>query len=231
MSQYYGIDVSAHQGKINWTKVKGDGKSFAILKASEGETYRDPTYQFNYQSAKAAGLVVGPYHYFRPGIDMQTQLNNFRGAVRDLAPGDLIPWVDVEDAVSRYEGGEVIPFSRIAADLSRFLPMADKAFGCTVGIYTGGWFWDRLAMPVQRRPLWVAWWDTNPGGNVRLPIGWTNYAVQQYSSEGVVSGIGGAVDLDHVPGSLDALRVGGEDTNTDLFRRIREILDILESRL
>ena len=50
-----GVDVSNWQGSIDWTKVRGAGKTFAFLKATEGKNYVDPTYAQNRQGAAAAG--------------------------------------------------------------------------------------------------------------------------------------------------------------------------------
>src|SRR5690349_7236247 len=60
----YGVDVSAHQGTIDWPTVAADGVSAAYLKATEGATFRDPAFAHNWQQARAAGLQVGAYHFF-----------------------------------------------------------------------------------------------------------------------------------------------------------------------
>eukprot|EP01030_Chromulinospumella_sphaerica_P019884 gene19884-19787_t len=76
-----GIDVSHHQGTIDWTAVAADDVAFAYLKASEGGDHRDRTFAANWQAARAAGLKVGAYHFFtfcRPGAD---QARNFLAAV------------------------------------------------------------------------------------------------------------------------------------------------------
>jgi lysozyme len=68
-----GVDVSHHQGDIDWRAVAAQpGMRFAIIKATEGGDYRDPKFSQNWQAAKAADLVRGAYHFFtfcRPGVD------------------------------------------------------------------------------------------------------------------------------------------------------------------
>lgn len=53
-----GIDVSKHQGEIDWKKVKADGIEFAMLRAGYGKvaSQEDPTFKRNYEEAKANGI-------------------------------------------------------------------------------------------------------------------------------------------------------------------------------
>lgn len=60
-----GIDVSHYQGDIDWKKVAGSGITFAFVKATEGETYKDPTFMRNAEGAADAGLLAGAYHFLK----------------------------------------------------------------------------------------------------------------------------------------------------------------------
>ena len=90
-----GIDVSHHQGRIDWSLLKNQGVDFAWIKASEGADHRDRLFDRNMGGAAAAGISRGAYHFFtlcRAGAD---QAANFIAAVpRD--PGLLPPAVDLE---------------------------------------------------------------------------------------------------------------------------------------
>lgn len=62
-----GIDVSNHQGVLNWPSLKTSlGLSFAFCKATEGTTFTDSTLAGNWSGIKSAGLVRGAYHFARP---------------------------------------------------------------------------------------------------------------------------------------------------------------------
>src|SRR5829696_8849788 len=61
-----GIDVSHHQGAINWTSVRGAGIQFAYLKTTEGTSYKDPRFNTNYVAAYNAGVIRGAYHFALP---------------------------------------------------------------------------------------------------------------------------------------------------------------------
>ena len=58
-----GIDVSVHNGSIDWNRVKNDSIGFAILRAGYGKTasQKDKKFEENYNGAKAAGIPVGAY--------------------------------------------------------------------------------------------------------------------------------------------------------------------------
>ncbi|HOA00612.1 GH25 family lysozyme [Ruminococcus sp.] len=60
-----GIDVSVHNGDIDWGKVKADGIDFAIIRAGFGrlEKQKDEKFEQNYAGAKSAGIPVGAYWY------------------------------------------------------------------------------------------------------------------------------------------------------------------------
>ncbi len=67
MTRTKGIDVSYHNGKISWDRVKKSGMDFAYIRAGysgyEGEIYRDKSFFENYKGASEAGLKVGAYIY------------------------------------------------------------------------------------------------------------------------------------------------------------------------
>lgn len=63
VSHARGIDVSRWQGSIDWKQVREAGISFVFIKASQGSSLEDPKFAENVQGAKAAGLLVGAYHF------------------------------------------------------------------------------------------------------------------------------------------------------------------------
>ena len=70
-SKYYsgktlhGIDISHHQGTINWSEAAKDTKvGYVYIKATEGRDHVDDTYAFNVREARRNGLKVGAYHFY-----------------------------------------------------------------------------------------------------------------------------------------------------------------------
>lgn len=93
---YDGIDISSHQGFIDWDKVSSDKNiRFVYIKATEGSTYRSPHYIYNTAMAKRYGLLVGSYHYITSTSSIDQQFKSFSEFAVKSAQ-DLIPMVDVE---------------------------------------------------------------------------------------------------------------------------------------
>src|SRR5512140_1906269 len=63
-----GIDVSYYQGTINWTAVKAAGVGFAFIRGSDG-AYQDPNFATYWAGSRAAHVLHGAYHFFRPSLD------------------------------------------------------------------------------------------------------------------------------------------------------------------
>ena len=232
----YGIDVSHWQGDIDWDKVAADGKEFAIIKASERTRWVDENFFWNREHAKSAGLTVGSYHYFRPGWDNKEQAQHFFDTVGPLEQGDLIPWLNVEDSHAEFRNPGVynptkVPGRQVVSDMRQTLAAMDDLFGVKVGIYTGGWYWNTLPnIGKMKRPLWVAYWyrDKMPG-NPKLPKGWSDYAIHQYTSRGRVDGIEydlngeDDVDLNWTPGPLTALQYNKVSTDKNVSGQLSRI--------
>ena len=97
-----GIDVSNHNGKINWSKVKSDGVELVYIKATEGTTYQDLWLENHYQGARSVGLFTGFYHFLVGTSQPESQAHNFYNQIKDKK-NDLIPCLDIE--VSGFDVG------------------------------------------------------------------------------------------------------------------------------
>jgi len=197
-----GVDVSHYQGSINWTSVKNSGKSFAFCKATEGTTYKDPTFATNYAGIKSAGMIRGAYHFGRPGSDPTTQANFFYNTVKPVS-GDLQMMLDIEATDGKTP-------SQVRSWIVTFINRIKTLSGNPGIIYTGFYFWRDSAGNGSNLdcPLFLAAYNTSPANYV--PAAWPYYTFWQYTSSGSVSGISGNVDRDAFNGStagLNALRI------------------------
>jgi len=191
-----GIDLSHHNGFVDFTKLSAGGLVFAFVKASEGRFTKDPLYAANYTGLKQNQILRGAYHFFYPQLDAQAQASNFLSVVTQLNAGDLPPVLDVEVS------GEQSP-SAIAAAMQQWLNAVQQNLGRTPIIYTAAGFWNAAlggTTSFATYPLWVAEYTGN--SSPRLPNGFTDYIFWQYSESGSVPGIAGNVDLDQFNGSL-----------------------------
>jgi hypothetical protein len=95
VGESYGIDVSAHQGSIDWRAVADDGIGFAYVKATEGGDHTDSRFRRNWDGAEAARLERGAYHFFTLCTSGAAQARHFLQIVPPEA-GALAPAVDLE---------------------------------------------------------------------------------------------------------------------------------------
>ncbi len=185
-----GIDVSNHQGYIDWAAVAGAGKRFALLKATEGLHYVDPYLGLNWAESKANGLCRGAYHFARPQHGSgAAQAHYFLDALR-LEPGDLLA-LDLEDGP---------PGSGLGAFALDFLLTCYAETGCRPLLYTGHYFIREHAVDqpaLAEYGLWLASWQAELPP---VPAPWPFIAVWQYSATQSCPGVIGACDLDRFNG-------------------------------
>ena len=147
-----GIDVSHHQGAIDWARLPAQGVDFAYIKASEGGDHRDPAFAANWEGARKAGIQRGAYHFFtlcRPGAE---QAANFIATV-PADPDALPPAVDLEflGNCSRH-----ISPAEFHAQLATFLHLVEGRYRKPVILYLTNEF-DRTYQVSAHvdRPLWL----------------------------------------------------------------------------
>ena len=180
-----GPDVSSNQPHpIDWHQVRAAGHTFAVVKATEGSGYSNPYFAQDVRGARAAGLVVWPYHWVGAG-DGASQGNHAVSVIRQVfGPADLV-WLDFEQAGVSHQ---ILDDTRAAIERAGF----------KTGTYTYPDFWSRIGDPGCQmcggRPLW--WADYNPAHNRPAPAPWTQVALRQTDGTSVsVPGIGGLSDM------------------------------------
>ncbi len=90
-----GIDVSAYQGEIDWEILSKNDISFAFIKATEGSSFVDERFLYNFSEAQKTQLAVGAYHFFSYDSEGKTQAENFINNVVAFE-GMLPPVIDLE---------------------------------------------------------------------------------------------------------------------------------------
>lgn len=90
-----GVDVSFYQGEIDWQTLAEQDIHFAFIKATEGSSFTDPKFEYNYAQAAKNDLRIGAYHFFSYDSAGKTQAENFISKVYPIS-NMLPPVVDVE---------------------------------------------------------------------------------------------------------------------------------------
>lgn len=208
-----GIDVSAHQGAIDWAAVKNAGAEFAVVRigyrgSTIGELYEDEQFRANLLGAREAGLCLGAY-FFSQAMNPAEAVEEAEYAC-DLLDGaglELPLYFDWEVA----SGGE-----RVQSETEVELTDCAIAFCSAVEKrgYRGGVYFNQtqgyLHYDLERLKdysLWLAEYGDVPT---------FRYAFNclQYSDAGQIDGIPTAVDLD-----LLFLDEGGESANADATQK------------
>lgn len=183
-----GIDVSTHNGNIDWNKVKADGIDFAILRAGYGceLSQKDARFEENYKNAKVAGIPVGAYWYsYATTVDEAKLEAEVCVSILKGKQFEFPIFFDQEEKATLDTGK-----ANCSAMVRAFCEVLENA-GYWVGLYTSR---SVLSTHIEddiktRYALWVAEWSEklNYSGSV---------GIWQYSSKGSVNGISGDVDLD-----------------------------------
>lgn len=184
-----GIDVSRHQGSIDWAKVKASGVQFAILRAGYGKviSQRDSMFEANYRGCKSNNIPVGAYWYsYAKSVDEAKQEAKIFLEVLSGKQFEFPVYFDIEEK------------SQLALGKDKCTAMA-KAFvecleekGYFAGIYSSKSHLETYidAGLRKEKAIWVAHYgveNTNYNGD---------FGMWQKSSNGNVTGISGNVDID-----------------------------------
>jgi lysozyme len=195
-----GIDVSRHDGDIDWPAVKRAGISFAYLKTTEGGDYADPKFLDNWKEAAAAGVRRGAYHFMYWCRPADQQALFFMVNV----PNDtdaLPPVLDLEwnDASPTCPGA--IPASRAIPMIRTVLAAMQARTGKRPIIYTDVNFYrDVLAGGAfADYPFWVRSTAAEPQ---KLYPG-RRFTYWQFTATGRIPGISGEVDRNVFNGSAE----------------------------
>jgi autotransporter-associated beta strand protein len=206
-----GTDVSSYQGgSLNWTNIRNDGISFAWTKATEGTYYEDADFAINESHAKAAGVMIGAYHFARPSDDPNiTGANsadteaqyfwNFAGGYVVAGGGYLVPMLDWEDVYVTNAGLNftAAKLSQWANEWCNDVSNYAHAAGVTIKpvIYTGSWFsapgtYPGLNTTVTNWPSWLSDYPSCTGSACGSPTPqtsapsdiypWTTWDIWQY---------------------------------------------------
>lgn len=186
-----GIDVSKHNGSIDFNKVKADGYDFVIIRAGYGKSTKDSKFDDNIRKALAAGLKVGAYWfiYAKTGNDIlgnvkmaHAVLNNWKDNIT------MGVWADYEYDSDKYVGRQLSVQERTAWVKAFIEGMKGNGYDC--GLYANPDYLDNKFGNLKAYNLWIARYTTDEN-KVKdyKPFMW------QYSSTGKVNGINGNVDL------------------------------------
>ncbi|EPR07776.1 glycoside hydrolase family 25 protein [Ruminiclostridium papyrosolvens] len=186
-----GIDVSKHQGVIDWNKVKAAGIEFAILRAGFGNNNIDEQFKRNISECNRLGIPVGVY-WFSYALNAENAVREARQCIALIKPYKVEYPVcyDIEyDTVTRArKKGVTIGKVQATAFVKAFCTEVQKAGYYATNYANKDYIRNMLDMNALRGfDLWYAWYNKNCDRN--------DVGLWQYTSSGKVPGISGNVDL------------------------------------
>lgn len=196
----HGIDVSRYQERIDWkdlaTMKSGKdsiGITFVFIKATEGQSLKDPYFQHNWSETKKYAIIRGAYHYYKPNVNSSLQVKNFTNMVK-LQKGDLPPVLDIEE-VGKYGA------ANMQKGIKRWLTQIEKHYGVKPIIYTNIDFYRKYlsGKEFEGYPVWIAHYTK------RIPSVERDWVFWQHSDKGTVSNIRSKVAFNVLNGSMDDL--------------------------
>lgn len=188
---YQAIDVSNWQGYIDYRRVKQSGIKIVYIKASEGNTFKDPYFEINYRNAKANALKVGFYHFVRATtIEGAKKEAVFFASIIKGKNSDCKLVMDYEV----FGGVSKIQINQIA---QVFLETTKRLTNKETIVYSNLYniqntFGKEIARNYQ---LWLAYYG-NYSNLYSIKTNWDNWIGIQYTSTAKIEGINGNVDRD-----------------------------------
>lgn len=187
-----GIDISKHNGTVDWNAVKNAGVEFVILRcgyrgSASGVLVEDEKFRTNIKGATAAGLKVGIYFFSQAVNEMEAVEE--ASLTLSLIKGHKISYpvyIDVEAANGRADGLSAAERTKVVRAFCETV----RDSGYTAGVYSNkNWFAEKMDTGAfGNYRIWLAQYTESPTYTGR-------YEMWQYSSRGTIPGIKGDVDL------------------------------------
>ncbi|MFO0713593.1 MAG: GH25 family lysozyme [Sandaracinus sp.] len=220
------VDVSQHQGTIDWDALRADTRvAGAIIRASNGTRVDDTQFARNWGEAARVGLPRGAYHFYEHCQDPNAQADNFLAnlaAAGGSLPTDLPLMLDWEwsDAEPQCSGTPYPAPADSIANIQVFLDRIEAATGKAPLIYTSWVFLNAVGISsgaslgagvrasilpasFERYPLIVPAY-TSDCTRVEVPAPWHRWMAWQFTSTGRRGGIATNVDVNQFNGDAAA---------------------------
>lgn len=200
MANVYGIDVSEHNGKLDWAKIKASGISFAIIRSGYGVSHKDTQFENNMKGALAQGIPVGIYH-FSYALDTAGARKEADYVISLLKPYKgkitLPVFFDFEYDTIRYASDNGVALGRQAFN-DHTVVFCDRLLeaGYKAGTYFNLDYKNRF-VDLSRMGQYTLWY-----AQYNDTASWKGYDLWQYSSSHQISGISGRFDINVAPESF-----------------------------
>lgn len=166
-----GIDVSYHNGEVDWQSIIDAGCEFAIIRLGYGNRHLDEKFLDNVNGALAVGLKIGVY-YYSYALTVDDAKAEARFVQEVLQEYKINPelgiWFDMEDA-DGYKERNGMPDNQTITDMcSAFICSLNEAGYSNVGIYAS-YSWLTSIIDTSQLADYVPYWNAQWGNNNNFP--------------------------------------------------------------
>lgn len=182
----YGLDLSKHNGKVDFNDVKNSGNDFVILRCGYGVNgTKDPKFEEYYSKAKAAGLKVGAYYYsYALNVsDAKAEVNNCLSYISGKQ-FEMPVYIDMEDA-DRYKSKNGMPSNSTLNEICNEFCKILEANGYYAGVYASKSWFDGKLTALGNYTKWIARYGTNDGTK---QFDYPSYGMYQFTSAYKING-------------------------------------------
>lgn len=189
----FGIDVSQHQGEINWDKVKSQ-IDFAILRlgwiGNKENHILDTQFERNYSECKRLGIPVGVYVYCYSNCE-ETAKSGANWVIEKLKGKSLeLPvYIDMEDNSIANQGKDIL--TNICITFNSII----ETNGRWAGVYANKNWYDNFLNKDEIKRRYTTWIATYVDAVDKYK---GEYDIWQNSSKGRIDGITGYVDTNYM---------------------------------
>lgn len=193
MTKIYGMDVSHHQGNIDWDKVKGEGKvKFVMIRLGHGSNggTLDREFKDNVKGAERVGIPWGVYFYsYALTVDqVKKEAKYVIDVLKDYSPDYPIAF-DMEDADGYKKNNGMPSNAQLVAMCDTFMSMLEDAGYYSILYASRSWLNSQLkSAKLNKYDKWLAEWRDTASYK-------GNHGMWQYTDKGRVAGISGLVDM------------------------------------
>ncbi len=203
MTYITGVDISGWNNPNKFQEIAAAQHKFAFIKATEGTTYEYKHLE-HFAIARAAGLIVGAYHFARPDGGVNDAINEAKHftSIYKCQAGDLPPVLDIESNPANLSTVKLVTW------IDAYLNEIEQLQSITPIMYTYTSFWKynlKKTMLFSRFPLWQAHYTSaNSPGKLTA---WDKWTFWQYTSKGSIPGLKGNFDINRFYGDESQLKL------------------------
>lgn len=197
-----GVDVSSYQGEIDWQLLSKQHIQFAFIKATEGSSFVDKNFIYNFEEASKTDLRVGVYHFFSYDSSGSAQADHFIATV-PKSNKMLPPVIDVEFYGDKEKN---LPNKdEVTKNLTDMLKKLEEYYGAKPIIYaTRKAYRLFISGSYQDYDIWIRDVYFKP-----TELDGQQWVFWQYSDKGILEGYTGTekyIDLNVFNGSQEEFR-------------------------